>query len=174
MATTKAITGNVQRKNGGTIAFATSTSGPITSVVGKSLLNVAQKRDNLPVGSGTAGYFGHGVTRISASYDIAYQNASYLLRGLSFPIWGAVSYKNRGSKNVGSTHTRTTRKIRVITGWDYVTGAAEGVTVDDSDFRRDDAVPSTKRGEFVFIPAGGRIPTASGGNAKYYTYIKLY
>lgn len=178
MATQKAITGNVQRKNGGTVAFATSASGPITSVVGKTLLNVTQTRDNLPVDSGVAGYAAFGVTKMNNSYDIAYKNAGFLFRGFPYSIWGVTSIKNRGittgtSKPL-SVHTRTTRKIRVITGWDYVTGAAEGVSVDSSDFGRDDAVTKTTNGEFVFIPSGGRLPSRDSDNSKYYTYTRLY
>lgn len=165
--TQKLVSGNVQRRDGGVVAFATSTSGPITTVLNTTNLNAKSEGVNGPIASGEAGYFGHGVTNVS-ELPFANYNPDYIISQM-WPWYAELNYM-RGSRNVTSVHTRTTRKIRTVTGYDYVTGAAEGVSVDDTDFNRDDAVT----GEFVFIPAGGKLPSQNGGNNLYYTYSQLY
>lgn len=171
--TQKLVSGNVQRRDGGVVAFATSTSGPITTVLNTSHLNTKSLGVNEPIGSGAAGYFGHGNTYILGSEaNFATYNPDYIIRQM-WP-WYGERKPFRGIRNPIAVHTRTTRKIRTVTGYDYVTGAAEGVSVDNTNFGRDDAVTSTEQGEFVFIPAGGKLPSQNGGDQLYYTYSRLY
>ena len=178
MATVKAISGNNIKNNGGVVAFNLTPSGPITRGLSKSELNLVDKTHQYPV-SGTDS----GKARSAANF--AQLQRGFFFRGYGFDNFSNLGFQLFKSGITGSVthrqvHQRTGRNIRTKTGWDYKTGVMQGVSTVTLDYRipenthGDDSINSSNNGEFVFIPSGGRIPAKNSGNARYYTYGKLY
>ena len=173
--TSKAVTANSIKRASTTVAFASSTSlGSVTtSVVNGALLRDKSVGRNYPVQSaypgnasagGTFGYIGKG---------------EYIIVGYSTKINGTTGsiFKSgiKGTDCHKTYHSNLTIYSRHIGYWNYATGKATNVTSTTETLNRDDAVyRGSNNGEFVFIPAGGRLPAQGAGNAKYYTYTKTY
>lgn len=178
MATMKAISGNTVKNNGGVVAFNLSASGPITRGMSKAELHLVDNTHQYPVDTADS-------IKARSGGEFAQLMRGFFFRGYGYTNWSNVGFSLfksgiTGKDTHGQTHIRTGRKIRTVTGYDYVTGAAEGVAAIDLDYRipenthGDDSVNKSNNGEFVFIPSGGKIPTKNSGNARYYTYGKLY
>lgn len=178
MATQKAISGNSIKNNGGVVAFNLSPSGPITRGLSKVELNLVDKVKGFPTASADN-------TKARTSANFAQLMRGFFLRGYGFDNWSNVGFSLfkagiTGRITHNGTHVTTGRKIRTVTGYSYVTGAPTGVSTADLNYKipesnhGDDSINKSNNGEFVFIPSGGRIPAKNAGNARYYTYGKLY
>lgn len=173
-ATTKAISANPIRRNGGVVAFVSNASvgSLITANVTGSKLRDKARGQNLP-NTSTNG-------NSSAGGTFAYLGAGqYIMCGYSTKINGTSRgiFKSgqTGSDSHRTYHPSSTQYSRLITSWDYKTGEAQNVSVVVDNFGRDDAVMrGINNGEVTFIASGGRLKAQVAGNSKYYTYSKLY
>jgi hypothetical protein len=173
-ATTKAISANAIRRNGGTVAFINNSSlgTLITANVSGSKLRDKARGQNYP-NTSTNG-------NSSAGGTFAYIGVGqYIMCGFSTKIngtAGSIFHSGRtGTDTHRMYHNSSAQYTRVIGSWDYKTGAAQTVSVVLDDFGRDDAVArGTNNGEVTFIASGGRLKAQAAGNSKYYTYSKLY
>lgn len=178
MATIKAVSANSIKNNGGVVAFNAAASGPITRGMSKLELHLVDKTHQYPVSGTDSG-------KARSGGNFAQLMRGFFFRGFGYDNWSDSGFSLfkagvTGSITHAGTHVRTGRNIRYQTGWDYVTGAPEGTEVRTMDYRLpenthgDDSINKSNNGEFVFIPSGGKVPTKNAGNARYYTYGKLY